>query len=157
MLFWVYTQRPKLTERVIIVGGCRLGKSTLARSLGLPIHCADPRSKVKDVEAGVVYLPESLPMAGDDGAAQWVADHWLTLPGPWVVEGWLTARVLRRWVKRWEGFDENGVTAMPADRIILLTNEPWVELKPGQASLNKAVATVWREIEDYFSPITEFR
>lgn len=142
------------TERIVIVGGCRLGKSTLARSLGLPIHCADPASKVKDWEPGVAYLPEGLPMSGDDGAAQWVADNWFCAPGPWVVEGWLTARALRRWLIK--GADTDYLPH-PCDRIIVLTNEPWVELKPGQAALNKAVQTVWNEIALEFENITNER
>lgn len=136
------------TERIIIVGGPRAGKSSMARAFraqGIPTYCGDPRSKVKDVEPDVTYLPENIPMSGDDGAAQWVVDNWMTRPGPWLIEGWITARALRRWDRAWN----------PCDRILVM-RAPVVEQTPGQAALTKAVATVWRQIALRFRDITEY-
>lgn len=135
-------------ERVIIVGGPRRGKSSLARRLraqGLPTYCTDPESALLEApEPGVTYLPEGLPVSGDDGAAQWVVDHWFRLPGPWVVEGWLTARALRRW-KAYE---------RPADRIIWML-EPVTPCTLRQQSLAKAVRTVWSQVAHRWPAITE--
>lgn len=136
-------------ERIVIVGGPRSGKSSLAREFraaGLPTFCGDPRSKVKEPEHGVTYLPEGLPMSGDDGAAQWIVDHWMTRPGPWVLEGWIMARALRRWRRAWP----------PCERIIVMRS-PVVEQTPGQLALTKAVATVWRSIALRFQAITEYK
>lgn len=146
----------KQNERVIIVGGPRRGKSTLAREIAGPypsaIYCGDPLSKVKEPQNGVAYLPEGIPISGDDGAAQWVADNWFTLPGPWVCEGWVMARALRRWAT---GI---GRTARyPADRIIVLDQPAWVEASKGQEAMHKAVMTVWHGIAHHFHAITEHR
>ena len=87
--------------RTIIIGPCRSGKSSLARelrSVGIPTFCGDPKSEAKDVEDDVTYLPEGLPISGKDGAAQWIADNWFTMPGPWCCESWVMARALRRWL-----------------------------------------------------------
>jgi hypothetical protein len=150
-------------ERVIIVGGPRRGKSTLARELaapvnradrseligGCPIYCGDPLSKVKDPQPGVRYLPEGIPISGDDGAAQWVADNWFTLPGPWVCEGWVMARALRRWLATYDRrYREN--KPGPADRIIVLDRPAFTQELKGQASMHKAVMTVWAGIAHHF-------
>lgn len=147
------------TERVIIVGGPRRGKSTLALDLrqgdqAVPIYCGDPMSKVKDPLTGVRYLPEGLPFAGDDGAAQWIADNWFTLPGPWVCEGHVMARALRRWVASHERVPE---PKYPADRIIVLDHEPWVESSKGQEAMHKGVMSVWQGIAHAFHGIIECR
>jgi hypothetical protein len=147
------------TDRVMIVGGCRLGKSTLARSLGLPIFCGDPSDKVKDFEHGVTYLPSGLGFGSE--SSQWIVDNWLPMPGPWVIEGHVTARVLRKWLLEITYMTERAESvpspAYPCDRIFVLTNEPWVELLPGQARLNETVREQWAQISDYFESIVEER
>jgi hypothetical protein len=162
-------------ERIIIVGGPRRGKSTMAGMLSknahphpgtsmlvernppAPIRCGDPLSKVKDPLPGVQYLPEGIPISGDDGAAQWVADNWFTLPGPWVCEGWVMARALRRWLA---GCDARGVPyrdlQRPADRIIVLDRPGFGMPSKGQEAMHKAVMTVWNGIGHHFEAITEY-
>lgn len=143
------------TERVVIVGGCRLGKSTLAREFraqGIPTFCCDPRSEVKDPEADVTYLEEGLGMG--PASSQWVVDHWLPMPGPWCIEGHLTARVLRKWWFAGGRGDQND--ALPCDRVIVITREPFVDLLRGQRSLNKAVETEWNQVAMFYEPIVEY-
>jgi hypothetical protein len=151
-------------ERVIIVGGPRRGKSTMANQLAfgasaypkpgprVPIRCGDPLSKVKDPLPGVEYLPEGIPISGDDGAAQWVADNWFTLPGPWVCEGWVMARALRRWAAAHRGLYEAEVRGsqrgpivplQPADRIIVLDRPGFGMPSREQDAMHKAVMSVW--------------
>lgn len=145
--------------RTVIVGGCRLGKSTLARSLGAPVFCMDPRSKAKDPEPSVTYLAEGLSFGSD--STQWALDNWLGMPGPWTIEGHSTARLLRKWMKFRDQAEEDRpglvLNPFPCERVIVLTNEPWVELLPGQARLNETVGKQWAEISWYFEPITEER
>lgn len=158
----------KPDERVIIVGGPRRGKSTLAQELVNSVwshpapwvihhRCGDPLSKVKDPLPQVEYLPEGIPISGDDGAAQWVADNWFSLPGPWVCEGWVMARALRRWLADYPHRDATGLRAKPADRIIVLAHDAWVDSLKGQESMHKAVMTVWGQIAHNFAGITEVR
>lgn len=151
------------SERVIIVGGPRRGKSTLAQQLVLgwpqcPHRCGDPLSKVKDPLPGVEYLPEGIPISGDDGAAQWVADNWFGERGPWVCEGWAMARALRRWISDpllLDGHRVSKRTGAPADRVIVLTGPAWVEASKGQESMHKAVMTVWHTIASQVAALTE--
>lgn len=135
-----------MSQRVIIVGGPRRGKSTLAAELRLPTFCTDPASTLLEApRPGVTYLPEGLEASGDRGAAQWVVDNWLSKPGPWCVEGWLTARALRRW-KRPEP---------PADRIIVLLDARCLTTA-AQAAMTKGVRTVWTQVQHRF-PFAEVR
>lgn len=138
--------------RIVIVGGPRRGKSTLARTLGLPIFCGDPRSKVKDPEDGVTYLPEGLNYAGDSGAAAWVSGNiFLGMPGPWVFEGHVAARALRRMLAGgWKAFG-------PKDKIIVLAGPARCESTKGQETMHRGVMTVWEEIAHNFKAITEYR
>ena len=164
-----------MTERIVIVGGPRSGKSWLANGLAsgefllhparlrCPVYCGDPLSKVKEPVPGVNYLPENIPFSGDDGAAQWVADHWFTMPGPWVCEGHVMARALRRWLRMFEEeYDDNGIRkpfrGWPCDRIIVLEEQrPELDLLPGQVRMHKGVMTVWKEIAPYFEGMYETR
>lgn len=139
--------------RIVLVGGPRRGKSTLARQYraqGIPTFCGDPRSKVKDPEEGVTYLPEELPYAGDQGAAAHVAGLWFIWQGPWLCEGHVMARALRRWL-------DAHPREMPADKIIVLSGPAKCETSKGQDAMHKGVMTVWEEIAHHFREITEYR
>jgi hypothetical protein len=146
-----------MTERVVIVGGPRCGKSWHARTLGLPVFCGDPRSTVKDPEASTTYLPEGLGFGSD--ASRWIVDNWLPMPGPWVLEGHVMARVLRKWLNG-VMLEEPGVPPnhdWPVDKVIVfLEQRPELDLLPGQVTLHRTVMQQWAEICDYFEPITEY-
>jgi hypothetical protein len=150
-------------ERIVLVGGPRSGKSTLARELRaqhIPTYCGDPLSAVKEPEDLVTYLPEGLPISGDDGAAQWIADNWFTMPGPWCCEGWVMARALRRWLagNTRDGIGRGSSGMSPCDRIVVFQRQhAHAVTKPGQVAMAKAVATVWAQIAHHFAGITEYR
>lgn len=149
--------------RIIIVSGPRRGKSSLARQFreqqGMPTFCGDPRSKVKDPEDGVTYLPEGLPYAGDDGGAAHVSQLWFVRTGPWVMEGHVMARALRRWLPQLRGGHGGRgiIPPLPCDRIIVLAGPPRCESTKGQETMHKGVMTVWEEIAHNFKAITEYR
>lgn len=139
------------TERVVIVGGPRCGKSWLARELatesGAPRFCGDPKSLVKEPFGGVTYLPEGLAM--EDESTRYIAENWFSLPAPWICEGWIMARCLRKWMSLMQDY--------PCDRVIVfLEQRPEIELLPGQMAQHKGVLTVWNSISYYFEPITEY-
>lgn len=152
------------TERVVIVGGPRCGKSWLAREFanagpnGMRIFCGDPKSKVKQPEAGVNYLPEGLGFGSE--SSQWIVDNWLTMPGPWVMEGHIMARVLRKWMRQQfeEACHDRSDSPWPCDEIYVFTEQREdQELEPGQISLHKGVMTAWADCREYYEPITEER
>jgi hypothetical protein len=150
-----------MTDRIIIIGGPRTGKSTLARELAGRrgwVFCGDPESKVKDLDPVSRYLPERLPFSGDDGAAAWVAKNWFTMPGLWICEGHVMARALRRWLKETKPFRDEGLEMKPCDLIIVLRHQRTdLALLPGQLAMHKGVMKVWDEISEHFQGITEER
>jgi hypothetical protein len=146
-------------KRIVIVGGPRCGKSQLSKALrarGYPTFCGDPHDKVKEPEPGVTYLAEGMGM--DSASSRYIVDHWLPMPGPWVLEGHIMARVLRKWL------DDNGVQPAynvadewPCDRIVVFPEQhPDAEITSKQVALHKGViGKTWREIEDYFEGMVE--
>jgi len=160
------------TERIVIVGGPRTGKSWLAAELSLnttegngplgtaQIYCGDPLSKVKEPMPTVHYLPEGLAM--EDESTRWIVDNWFSMPGPWICEGWIMARALRKWRETMEGIESARpglvMQEFPCDRIIVFEEQRAdCDLLRGQVAMHRGVHTVWNEINDYFSPIAEFR
>lgn len=135
------------TRRVLVVGGPRRGKSTLAQRLRssvnavvIPTFCGDPVSLVKDPEPGVTYLPEGLSWSD---SSQYIADNWLMLPGPWCCEGIAMARAVRKLVNSERSAVLDGVD------IVVLT-DAIAEESSGQSIMAKSVMTVWAEVADLF-------
>jgi len=141
------TQLPLFPQRrIVVVGGPRCGKSTYARQFKgvMQVYCGDPRSKCTP-ESGVVYLPEEL---GWSESSAYVTDFWLSRPGPWVMEGQVMARALRKW----EG------SVPPCDEIVVfLKQHPKAQVSSGHAAMHKGVMTVWDEISHRFAAITTYR
>jgi hypothetical protein len=138
-----------MKDRIIIIGGPQCGKSTYALKLGIPVFCGDPRSLVKRPVDGVTYLPEHLEWsAGSD----YIANNWFNQKGPYVIEGVSVVRALRKWKKR-----HPVVRSMPCDKIIYFMNKhPSVDRLAGQHAMEKAVATMWGEVRDYYARITNY-
>ena len=137
--------------RIAIVGGPRHGKSTLADQLhketGSPVYCCDPKSKVVNPTPYTTYLPEG--MKFEEGA-QWAAENWFTMPGPWIIEGHSVARSLRYLA---EDHDD------PRDVVDQVIGLPYAhkEQSDGQRNLSKGVMTVWKEIEKFYEPVADYR
>jgi hypothetical protein len=110
------------TSRVVIVGGPRCGKTTLAaRYHGVRIWHTDnyvKRTFEESVEAILPLLEE---------------------PGPWVLEGVTTVRVLRAWLRA-------GHRGKPCDEIRCCWNA-MVPLGRSQEIMWKGCLTVWTQIE----------
>ncbi len=151
-------------ERIIAVGGPRTGKSTLAREYrwkGIPVYCGDPISMVKEYEPGVTYLPEFEHLPEKErwsAGSEHVARAWFSLPGPWVMEGQIMARALRKWMRHEQESSPALGLPLPCDRIIVLTQQHMHAVtKPGQIRMHAQVMDVWREIAWRFENIAEVR
>lgn len=115
--------KPELPARVVLAGGPRAGKSTLAAELanGHRIRGTD-----EVAELGWSESSEA-------------ASHWFDAPGPWIAEGVMTPRALRKWLARAEDH------TAPADLVVYL-HEPIVERSRGQHVMALGCETVWKEI-----------
>ena len=110
--------------RTIICGGPRVGKTTLATALAVD---ADP------------LHTDSLVGTCDEAEAVRRTVAWISLPGPWVVEGCTAVRALRAWLAENDG--------APAERVFW-SDDPKVSQTPGQARMAKGCATVWAQVEN---------
>ncbi len=111
-------------SRVVIAGGPRSGKSTLAQNIS-----RGGRIRVRGTD-------ELLALDWHDSSL--VASSWFEYPGPWICEGVAMPRALRKWLAR-------NPNEAPAD-LIVWANEAASPRVPGQESMAKGCATVWREI-----------
>lgn len=136
--------------KIILVGAPRSGKSTEAkrlRSMGIPTYCTDPKSLAKDVEDGVVYLPEGLSWTE---SSQYVLDHWFKMPGPWCIEGIATVRALRKCL------DQKMAHLLKGVQVVRFRGQYEDKVtKDGQVALKKGIDTVWREIAPQLKGLLE--
>jgi hypothetical protein len=129
-------------------------KSTTARREfhDLPKYCTDTLalSRHEPSWSGFSYMPEHI--TDWSAQSQHVADHWLTMPGPWCIEGVATARALRKWA------DSHEYHEMPCDRIVVFRHpHPEADVTAAQERMAKGVWTVWQEIADRFAGLVEYR
>lgn len=116
-----------MKRKILIIGGPRSGKTTLANklrdSLHLPVVHFD--SHIKDYEWS--ELSEKI-------------SEWLDDEGPWIKEGVSGVRGLRKWLRK-------NPEKLP-DFEIHIMNEPKVEMTPGQARMHKAHSKILQECMD---------
>lgn len=145
------TQLVDNQQQIVLIGGARVGKSTLAahfRAQGIPTFCGDSQSKVKDVESDVTYLPEGLSWSD---SSSYIAKEWFSMSGGWCCEGIAMVRALRKWV---EIVDYDPLTISNLRVIYLKT--PAIdqrEMLPGQLAMLKAVETIWQGIKEWFPQV----
>ncbi len=112
-----------LPDRVLVGGGPRVGKTTLAHKLatdGRAVRCSD----------------EAIDLGWSE-ASEHVAT-WLDTPGPWIVEGVAVARALRKWL----ALHPEG---RPCD-LLLWSSVARADRTPGQVTMGKGCETVLAEI-----------
>jgi hypothetical protein len=106
--------------RLVIAGGPKAGKSTLAKKLG-----------------GVVRSTDSVRELGWSEASAEVA-AWFDDEGDWTIEGVAAPRALRKWLS-------SHPKGRPCDRVLYISGAHEA-LSPGQAAMSAGVRTVWEEI-----------
>jgi hypothetical protein len=110
--------------RVVVAGGPRRGKSTLAKKLAGP---------------GVKYHHGEELVGVEWSAGSELASRWFDEPGPFVCENVAMARALRKWLAR-------NPSGKPADVVVHLA-EAVTASTPGQETMARGCATVWAEIK----------
>ena len=113
-----------MSARILVTGGPRVGKTTLARSIGA-LHGLPVRST------------DDLIATHDWSAASSAVAAWLDDVGPWVIEGVAIPRSLRKWLATHDG--------APADGIFI-GRDPREARSAGQDAMAKGLETVWAEI-----------
>lgn len=111
--------------RIIVAGGPRTGKTTLADRLAAGLGIT---ARHTDDLIGTL----------DWSASSAEVATWFDADGPWVIEGVAAARAIRKWLAAHpEG--------TPANVVHLLT-EPFEPLNTRQLGMAKGCETVWNEI-----------
>lgn len=131
---WKPGRLPAVVDRILIVGGVGVGKTTLANQererLGLQLfRCTDTlpqASKTGRTHPSAVYAPDNLEWSD---LSQWVSEFWLPIHGPWVIEGIAVCRALRKWRQA------NPDAMPPCTKVIWLT-EPQMRLSDRQVTMS---------------------
>lgn len=110
--------------RILITGGPKTGKTTLAKQLGA------------ELSARVLHTDDLIPLGWSEASAE--VASWMGRGDPVVIEGVAVPRALRKWFAMFP-------TCKPADKVIFL-GKPWQELSPGQLAMTKGLVTVWKEV-----------
>jgi adenylate kinase family enzyme len=110
--------------RILVAGGPRVGKTTLAAELGRE-HGIDPRHT--DDLIGVREWSEA-----SDVVARWIGNE-----DPWIIEGVAVVRGLRKWLAVHSG--------KPAD-LIYIGEQPHEPLTPRQLGMARGHATMWDSV-----------
>lgn len=113
-------------KRIVIIGGPRTGKTTLALAL------ADWFG------VDVMHTDDLIGSLDWSAASEHVATVWMSKPGPWILEGVAAVRAIRKRVALHQG-------ERPCDEVIVLET-PRVELTKGQAAMAKGHARIWAEV-----------
>lgn len=136
-------------SRICITGGPKTGKTTLTGRLfeshetcrGL--HCPRIDGSLRDGHrCGEPCHTDDLIGSHDWSEASQAVSEWFDAPGPWIIEGVVVSRALRKWR------DQHPGQAPPVDRVIFLYM-PYEPLSKGQNAMAKGVATVHEEIESW--------
>jgi hypothetical protein len=106
-------------KRIVIAGGSKTGKSTMADTYNCQVKHTDD----------LMHLDWS---TASEGAAKWFDEL-----GEWIVEGVAVPRALRKWMKANSG--------KPCSKAIWL-EQAYVERSAGQETMAKGCKTVWLEI-----------
>lgn len=129
--------------RIVILGGPRTGKTTLAKSMALQARRgARPQTVGMDGHVNVYHTDDLIRLGWSEASR--AAAMWFDEPGPWIIEGVAVVRALRKWR------DAHPGEPPPVDRVIRLTT-PHVELTSGQATMARGEETVWLEVEPWLA------
>lgn len=115
---------PPPATRIVLTGSPRAGKTDRANAMGAEIGIEARHTDVT--------IPLGWHEASDEVAT------WFDAPGPWIIEGVCSPRALRKWLAAHPD-------GKPCD-VVLLLEQPVIELSKGQESMRKGTATIFAGI-----------
>jgi len=127
--------------RVAVMGPPRTGKTTLADEIAE--HLETDSVKHTGKRESTAATNRSDPRHTDDlisrgwSQASDEASHWFDAPGPWIIEGSMGVRAMRKWLKRNSG--------MPVD-LVVWQRLAKVHRTKGQESMAKGTETIWKDV-----------
>lgn len=109
---------------IIIFGVPRSGKTTTANKIGEFKHTP------------VLHTDDLMKLEWSSASEE--ASHWFDREGPWIIEGVMAVRALRKWLKRNPG--------KKLKAIVFFFGHPLVELTKGQETMAKSCGAIYDEI-----------
>ena len=125
-----------IMRRIVITGGPRTGKTTIAEEMALAGVPLDPTFRSHSGPLTVRHTDDLIGVGWSEASA--AVALWFDAPGPWIVEGVAAVRALRKWLAA-------NPDGKPCD-VVYWLSEPVVERTPGQISMANGCDTVWRGI-----------
>jgi hypothetical protein len=126
--------------RLLITGGVGSGKTTLGYQTVAGLK-----------KTPLLHTDDLIDDHDWSGASQFVASNWMTMPGPWIIEGVAIPRALRKYQLA------NPHLPPPCDRIIVLTDQH-KDLNPRQEAMSRTVYEHMSDLGHWLGPdLVEWR
>jgi SPP1 gp7 family putative phage head morphogenesis protein len=122
-MLWSVPMTAEDPMKIIITGGPRTGKTTLAK-------------RYHDQYGVPVLRTDDLILRTSWSECSQVASEWMEEPGPWIVEGVAAVRGLRKWMERNKG----------GGLIVAYLDDPVVPQTEGQRAMHRATRSIWDSI-----------
>lgn len=120
--------------RLLITGGVGSGKTTMSQHL-----------RGSTGSDRVMHTDDLIGTGEWSEVSQRIADEWLTMPGPWIIEGVAIPRALRKYL------EAHPHEPPPCDRIIVLTDQH-KDLNPRQEAMGRKVYEDMADLSHWLGP-----
>jgi len=133
--------------RILVAGGPRVGKTTLAKRLALEEAAREARGRgeiavgrdAEKIAAALLHHSDDLIEGREWSEQSDAVVELMNADGPWIIEGVTVVRALRKWLLANPG--------KPAD-VVYWSLASKVPLKHGQVQMASGCATIWLQVSE---------